>query len=143
MTDDPRRNAPPCPLKTCRAVAGDLWCYTPTGFRRHWHAARWRIVEGGQPKAETAAGALSGRRPSEAQHRILAWAIHQAGYYDLSGYTFHGDAQRRAAMTAMADPARGWFARVRATDHGTLYKITDAGRAAFQRYENWMNGVTG
>lgn len=140
MTDDPRRNAPACPKPGCGAPVGDPWCYTLTGFRRHWHAPRRRLADGQKPATPPAAGALAGHRPSEAQHRMLAVAIRQDGYYELSGYNFHGDAQRRATMHAMVDPARGWFSHVKEVQHGTLYRITAAGRAAWQRYENWMEG---
>ncbi len=139
---DPRRDSPPCRHKGCGAQRGDRWCYTATGFRRHWHAVRRADVDNppaaGQPTAP--AGKLARRRPSEAQQRILGAAMGNGGLYELSGYTFHGDAQRRAAMGAMSNPARGWFTRLRETQHGTLYEITNAGRAAFYRYEEWMQG---
>lgn len=139
---DPRRSAPACPTKSCRAVAGDPWCYTATGFRRHMHAARWALIEG-KPVSERPAGSMAGRRPSHLQADILSWAIaDENGQWELSGYTFSGDAQRRAAMLAMSDEPRGWFTKVRETDHGTLYQVTDVGRAAWQRYDDWMNGRT-
>jgi hypothetical protein len=140
VVTDPRTVAPDCPLKTCSATVGDVWCYTPTGFRRHWHAARRAVVAGATAPAVPAAGKLAGRRPSEAQQRILAAAMAGGGMYELSGYTFHGDAQRRAAMTAMADQARGWFRQLHHTDHGTMFEITDTGRNAYYRYKDWMNG---
>lgn len=137
---DPRRNAPACPRPSCGARAGDPWCLTATGFPRGMHAARLALIRGEEPAAGKPAGALTGRRPSEAQQRILVQAAAAGGLYELSGYRFHGDAQRRAAMTAMADDARGWFREVRHTDHGTLFEITTAGRSAAYRYEDWMNG---
>jgi hypothetical protein len=137
---DPRPAAPACPFRGCGAQAGDLWCYTPTGFRRHWHACRRAAAQGtpvtdGKPTPGRPVG-----RPTHKQADILAWAINNGGEYEVSGYTFRGDAQKRAAMRAMTDASRGWFEQVRHTDHGTLYKITDAGLAASARYENWLNG---
>jgi len=137
---DPRRNAPACP--TCVAQAGDVWCYTATGFRRHWHAARRRAADGQPAPEQKPAGHLTGRRPSDKQANILAAAIAGDDTYEVSGYGFHGEAQKRAAMLAMADEARGWFRHLRETQHGTLYEITDAGRDAAARYETWMNGGT-
>lgn len=137
---DPRGNAPACPRDRCRATAGDLWCYTATGFRRHWHAARRLLAAGQNPPAAAADGSRTGQRPSEAQQRILTQAVAGGGLYEVSGYTFAGDAQRRAAMTAMAGPACGWFRHVQETPHGDVYEITDAGRRAYYRYQDWMNG---
>lgn len=137
---DPRQAAPPCPFKPCRAQAGDRFCYTATGFPRHWHAARVRAAAGHDQAAARPAGHLAGRRPTDAQHRILSQAVADDGRYELSGYRFHGDAQRRSAMQSMSGPERGWFSPVGETPHGTLYKITEDGLAAWQRYETWMNG---
>ena len=144
MADDvlsyPRRNSPACAFKGCGAQAGDRWCYTATGFRRHWHAVR-RATAAGQPApAGKPAGSLAGRRPSDKQADMLAWAIHGDGTYEVSGYGLRGEAQKRNAMNSMADESRGWFRRLRETDDGTLYEITDAGRQASARYETWMNG---
>jgi hypothetical protein len=75
---------------------------------------------------------------------MLSWALaDKRGRVEISGYTFHGDARRRATMLSMADPTRRWFTHVKETDHGTLYEITDDGRAAWKRYEDWMNGGRG
>lgn len=137
---DPRRDAPACPTATCRAGKGNPWCYTATGFPRAMHTARLKLIAGAAP-AEKTAGSLAGKRPSHLQADILGWAIADPdGQWELSGYRFRGDAQRRAAMLAMAADTRGWFSHVRETDHGTLYQVTDAGRAAWQRYDDWMNG---
>lgn len=132
---DPRVNTPACRHPDCGALAGDPACYTATGFPRGQHKVRWK------PAAPTPEpGSLSDRRPSSKQHDIMRQAMAAGGLYELSGYRFHGDAQRRAAMQPMADPARGWFRRVRDTDHGTLYDLTDAGRNAYYRYQDWMDG---
>lgn len=138
MTDDIRRKAHDCP--DCTARAGDLNCYTATGFPRPWHARRRRLALGETLPDKPAAGSLAGKRPTHKQAEILGWAIANNNQYELSGYRFHGDAQRRAAMTPMADETRGWFDHVRETDHGTLYKITEGGLTAFARYEAWMRG---
>lgn len=136
--DDPRVNTPACTHAGCGALAGDPNCYTATGFPRAQHKVRWET-----PKAPGAPGSLSGRRPTDKQHELMFWAMREGGLYELSGYRFSGDAQRRASMASMADPQRGWFRKVRETAHGTLYELTDAGRAAYYRYEDWMNGGTG
>jgi hypothetical protein len=135
---DPRRNPVACPEPTCGAQQGDLWCYTPTGFRRGFHSSR-RALALGQP-APAKKKPSTDARPSHKQGDMLAWAIHHDGQYEVSGYTFHGEAQKRAAMNAMVE--RSWFRRLRDTDHGTLYEITDDGRQASARYENWMSGGT-
>jgi hypothetical protein len=126
----------------CGAQAGDPWCYTATGFRRHQHAVRVRDAQGVPPAAEKPAGSLAGRRPTDKQYLIILAAANGEGCYEVSGYGFHGEAQIRAAMDAMVDDARGWFTRVRETQHGTLFQLTDAGRTAGIRYETWMNGGT-
>jgi hypothetical protein len=69
---------------------------------------------------------------------MLAWALAHGGTYEVSGYTFRGEAQKRAAMNSMVE--RAWFRRLRNTDQGTLYEVTDDGKAASARYEAWMNG---
>lgn len=138
---DLRKNPVPCTFRGCGAQQGDLNCYTATGFPRPWHAVRRSAAAGETPAAAPAAGSASGRRPTHKQADILLSAVHNdSGEYEVSGYRFHGDAQRRQAMDSMVGPARGWFERVRHTDHGTLYKITDAGRAASDRYEAWLGG---
>ena len=141
MTGDPRVNTPDCPHPGCPAKAGNAWCYTATGFPRSMHAARLALIAGEAPKTGPADGSLAARRPSHLQADILSWALADpAGRWELSGYRFRGDAQRRSAMAAMSHPARGWFTHVKETDHGTLYEITDAGREAWGRYEIWMSG---
>lgn len=137
---DIRKNPPACPLPTCPAGEGDRFCYTATGFPRQWHTARRKRALGDTAPEPSAAGSLAHRRPSEAQHRLLAQAMAGGGVYELSGYRFHGDAQRRRAMQAMAGTERGWFRHVRETPHGTVYEITDDGRSAYYRYEDWMDG---
>lgn len=134
---DPRLNAPACPRAGCNAAAGELWCYTATGFRRHWHTARRQLAAGATVPASKPNPNV---RPSHKQADMLAFAVTAGGgQYEVSGYTFAGDAQKRAAMRAMVE--RGWFRRVRDTDHGTLYEVTDDGKAAAARYETWMNGT--
>lgn len=133
---DPRRNPVPCPEKTCAAGQGCMWCYTATGFRRHWHASRRRLALG-QPTPEKKPPS-STVRPSHKQADMLGWTIANGDVYEVSGYTFRGEAQKRAAMNSMVE--RGWFRKLRTTDHGTLYQVTDDGRAASARYENWLNG---
>lgn len=128
--------APACPF--CRAQAGDRWCYTATNFRRHWHAMRWALVDAAKAAAVQPARKPRAKRASEAQYRIMVAAMGAGGLYELSGYTFHGDAQRRAAMRAMVD--RGWFRYVRETQHGSLHELTNDGRNAFYAYEEWMRG---
>jgi hypothetical protein len=88
------------------------------------------------------AGRNAHRRPSEKQAHILAQAADDGGLYELSGYGFHGEAQRRAAVLAMVDESRAWMRHVRETQHGDLYEITNGGRDALARYRQWMNGVT-
>jgi hypothetical protein len=138
---------PACPLATCTAGAGVSHCYTATGFPRPMHAVRValmqdtvRAADSTPPAAPRPAGRLTGRRPSDKQAAILAAAIRGGGMYELSGYRFAGDAQRRAAVVAMADDARGWMREVEETEHGTLYEITNEGRDAEARYRAWMNG---
>ncbi len=139
MTDI-RRNSPACP--SCPAQAGDLACYTATGFPRHWHARRRTLALGGTLPAAKPAKSRAGARPSHKQADILASAISNDGVYEVSGYRFRGDAQRRSAMAAMSDDTRGWFTHAGETPHGTLYKITQTGRDAWARYEAWMRGET-
>lgn len=134
---DPRVDAPACPHSGCGAQAGDPRCYTRTGFPRHQHAVRKKT-----DAREKVAGKLAARRPSDAQHRIMQQAMGGGGLYELSGYRFRGDAQRQSAMAAMADVERGWFRFVEERQHGTLYELTEAGRLAYYRYEDWMNGDT-
>lgn len=135
---DPRRNPVPCPERTCIAGQGDMWCYTATGFRRHWHVSRRRLALGqAGPEKKKPSGT---GRPSHKQADMLAYAIATGGTYEVSGYTFNGEAQKRAAMNSMV--ARGWFRRSGSNDHGTLYEVTDDGKAASARYENWLNGGT-
>jgi hypothetical protein len=139
---DPRVGTPPCPVTSCRAPAGSTWCVTPTGFRRHMHTVRRRMIDGAPAPAAKPAGSLVRRRPTRPQAGLLAVAVTgPAGEVEVSGYTFSGDAQRRAAMAAMTDPARGWFTYVRSTAHCEVYAVTDAGRAAWRRYEDWMEGT--
>jgi hypothetical protein len=103
------------------------------------HAARLRLIAGEAAPAPPAAGSRTGSRPSHIQARLLGRALDNAdGEWELSGYRFNGDAQRRAAMQAMAGETRRWFVKVRDTEHGTLYRITAEGRAAFGRYAKWM-----
>lgn len=132
---DPRLNTPDCPRSGCGAKAGDPQCYSATGFPVPMHKVRLHGAA-----REKVAGRLAHRRPSDKQYLILAAAVDAGGMYELSGYRFAGDAQRRAAMTAMVDVERGWFVRLRDTQHGTLYEITDAGRNAYYRYVDWMDG---
>lgn len=139
---DPRVDTPPCPLASCRAAAGSTWCVTPTGFRRHMHTVRRRMIDGTPAPAPKPAGSLVRRRPTRPQAGLLAAAVTgESGEVEVSGYTFRGDAQRRAAMAAMTDEARGWFTYVRSTAHCEVYAVTAAGRAAWQRYDAWMNGA--
>lgn len=139
---------PVCPLATCDAPAGASYCLTPTGFRRPLHDVRVAAMQAtaaGTPAPaveQPPAGRLAHRRPSEKQVKILAVAADDGGLYELSGYGFHGEAQRRAAVLAMVDDSRGWMRHVRETQHGTLYEITNEGRSALARYRDWMNGVT-
>jgi hypothetical protein len=133
---DIRRNAVACPEPNCKAQEGDLSCYTATGFPRGWHASRRRLALGRPDPAKKAPS--PDVRPSHKQADMLAWAIANDGRYEVSGYTFHGDAQKRAAMDSMV--GRTWFRRLHHTDHGTLYEITDEGRQASGRYERWMSG---
>ncbi len=142
---DPVTTIPACRHKTCGARPGDRNCYTPTGFVRHWHVIRVNDAAAGDQTTEpdrAPAGRLAGRRPSEKQAGILAQAVHNGGLYEMSGYSFAGDAQRRAATLSMAGEERGWFQHVRETQHGTLYEITPAGRDALARWDAWMNGGT-
>lgn len=139
---------PGCPLATCEAGAGDSRCYTATGFPRPMHTARIQLMQTIAQVADTApaaeprpAGRLTGRTPSPKQGRILAAAIRGGGIYELSGYRFAGDAQRRAAVLAMADDARGWMRELRETPHATLYEITPEGRNAEARFRE-KNGET-
>lgn len=132
---DPRLNTPDCGHLGCNAKAGDPWCYTRTGFPRSMHAVRRRGAA-----QDKVAGKRAALRPSEKQYQIMQAAVDGGGMYELSGYRFAGDAQRQAAMAAMADVERGWFVRVRDTQHGTLYEITDTGRNAYYRYIDWMDG---
>jgi hypothetical protein len=145
----PAVNIPACRYKTCGAREGDRRCYTTTGWARHMHAIRVQDITAAAntttvPAAapeQNPAGHLTGRRPSDKQAGILAQAANDDnGQYELSGYGFHGEAQRRAAVSAMTDPARGWLRHVRETRHGTLYQITTPGRAALTRYTTWMSG---
>jgi hypothetical protein len=140
---DPRADAPECTQKGCGAQAGDPWCYSGPGrFRRHWHAVRVAAAKGHAAPPAKKAGSLAGRLPTDKQAHIIAVAAAtESGPYEVSGYGFHGEAQTRRAMDAMTDPARGWFEHVRETQHGTLFKLTGAGRAINTRYENWMNGA--
>jgi hypothetical protein len=140
LKGDPRVNAPQCPLKTCKAAAGTTYCVTPTGFRRGFHKARLALIETGKAPVEKPAGSLTDRRPSHAQADMLAAAISRGGLFEVSGYNFHGDAGRRATMQAMADEARDWFTFSHSTAHCEVYQITDAGRAAWRRYDDWMHG---
>lgn len=134
------KTPPACTFRGCGAQAGDRWCYTATGFRRHMHAVRRRLIAG-EPAAEKSAGSLAGRKPTDAQAKMLGAAIAtDDGLFEVSGYNHHGDAQRRATMKAMTDPARGWFTFAHSTAHCEVYRITDAGRAAWQRYDDWMHG---
>lgn len=138
---DPRVDAPACPLKTCDAGAGTPYCVTPTGWRRGFHAARLKLIESGTTPAEKPAGGLAGRRPTHPQADMLQAAIAaKDGMFEVSGYTFTGDAQRRATMQAMVDAKRGWFVYTHSTAHCEVYRVTDAGRAAWQRYDDWMHG---
>lgn len=136
---------PACTLATCGAPAGARYCLTPTGFRRPLHAVRVAAIEAAAatpitPAAPRPAGRLAHRRPSDKQARLLAQAVNNGGLYELSGYGFHGEAQRRTAVLAMTDDARGWMRHVRQTQHGDLYEITNGGRDALARYQTWMNG---
>lgn len=138
---------PACPLATCTAGAGVSHCYTATGFPRPMHAVRVTLMQQAATAADSTppveprpAGHLAGRRPSDKQALILAAAIRNGGVYELSGYRFAGDAQRRAAVLAMANDSRGWMRKLRETEHGTLYEITNEGRNAEARYRAWMNG---
>lgn len=138
---DPRVDSPACPLKTCNVGAGTPYCVTPTGFRRGFHAARLRLIESGTAPAVKPAGSLAGRRPTYAQGDMLEAAIAVwPELFEVSGYTFHGDAQRRATMQSMVDEKRGWFVYSHSTAHCEVYRITDDGRAAWQRYDDWMHG---
>lgn len=132
---DPRQNPVACPEPSCRAEQGDMWCYTPTGWRRHWHAKRIRLALGEPAPAPRKPS--TGGRPSHKQGDMLAWAIDHGGTYEITGYTFAGEAQKRAAMTAMV--AKDWFRKAGPSQHGTLYEITDGGRQASARYEKWMH----
>ena len=127
-----RPEAVRCPRVTCRAPAG-IACVTATGYQRPPHHDRITQAAGKAPAGLKPAGSLTGRRPTPAQQRILAQAVNNGGGYELSGYRFHGDAQRRAAMGAMVDEARGWFVRREVTADGTVFEVTDAGRAAHTR----------
>lgn len=139
---------PACTLATCGAAAGTRYCLTPTGFRRPLHAVRVAAIQAAAagtpapPAPERPAGRHAHRRPSDKQARILAQAADSGGLYELSGYGFHGEAQRRTAVLAMVDNARGWMRHVRQTQHGDLYEITNGGRDALARYRAWMNGGT-
>lgn len=133
---DPRLNTPDCAHLGCGAKAGDTRCYTRTGFPRSMHAVRRKTTA-----LARVAGRLAGRRPTEKQHHLMAQAMANGGMYELSGYRFHGDAQRQAAMASMADPARGWFRHVTETQHGAVYELTGAGRLAYYRYEDWMRSA--
>lgn len=139
---------PACTLATCGAGAGVSYCLTPTGFRRPMHAVRvaaLRATADGIPVVSappTPAGKNAHRRPSEKQANILGRAVDNGGLYELSGYGFHGEAQKRQAVLAMADPSRGWMRHVQETQHGTVYEITNEGRDALARYRDWMNGAT-
>lgn len=138
---DPRVDSPACPLATCGMKAGTAYCVTPTGFRRGFHAARRRLIETGQAPAAKPAGHLAGRRPTYPQADMLAAAVSKEGkgLCEVSGYTFHGDAQRRATMQSMVDPARGWFEFSHSTAHCEVYRITAAGRAAYERFLAWYH----
>lgn len=139
---------PACELVTCGAPAGASYCLTPTGFRRPLHAVRLAAMQAtadGQdtpPPAPAPAGRHAHKRPTEKQAGILARAEADGGLYELSGYGFSGEAQRRAAVLSMVNDTRGWMRHVRETTHGTLYEITSPGRGALARYRDWMNGVT-
>lgn len=126
---DPRLTASNCPR--CTAKAGDPLCYTTSGYPRPMHVVRRNAVV-------PVPGRLAARRPSARQHAMMSQALTNGGLYELSGYQFAGDAQRRAAMTAAADVEHGWFRHVRETAHGTLFELTEEGRLAYYRYEDWM-----
>ncbi len=140
LLTDPRAHAPACTYEGCGAQAGDLWCYTATRFRRPWHYVRRQAAAGESAPAPKPAGSLTNRRPSHKQGDMLAFAIANGGTYEVSGYGFHGEAQKRNAMLAMVNEARGWFRHLRETQHGTLYEITEAGWLASDRYETWLSG---
>lgn len=138
---------PACPLTTCNAAATVSHCYTATGFPRPMHAARVAVMQAAAAGADVGpavppapAGRKTGSRPSQKQAGILAAAIARGGLYELSAYRFAGDAQKRAAVLAMADDARGWMRKADETPHATLYEITVEGRNAEARYRDWMNG---
>lgn len=87
-------------------------------------------------------GHLAGRRPSHKMADILAAALRDGGQFETCEWSISGASAARAAVYAMAADARGWMTKVRNTADGELYQVTDAGRAAWQRYDDWMNGRT-
>jgi hypothetical protein len=135
---------PACPHPGCGAATGDRYCYTPTGFIRHLHTVRKHAIEvaAGRtgPAPEKKAGRNTRSRPKDKQALILAAAVADGGLYEVSGYGFHREAQRRASVLSMVDESRGWMTHLRETQHGDLYEITTEGRNALARYQAWLRG---
>jgi hypothetical protein len=122
-----------CPTpKGCGSPAGQ-GCRSPRGNPAPVHRVRLVVARGG------AVGlADAGARPSQKQAGILAAAVAAGGIYWVSQYDHHGDAARRRSMRIMVD--RGWFELRDSGAHDDRYEITNLGRNAYARYQEWMNG---
>ncbi len=122
-----------CPTpQGCGASAGAS-CVTPSGYASAPHRVRTVVARGGQ------AGPVNkGGRPSYTQGDMLGAAIANDGSYPLIPAGFHGAAPVRQAMTAME--RKGWFVFRRSGPTEDWYEITEDGRDAHVRYENWYFG---
>lgn len=120
-----------CPTpKGCGRPAGK-GCVTEQGYSARTHRVRLVVARGGTPTPIKKDG-----RPSHSQADMLAAAAANGGIFLLCGYNFHGvDAQRRT-MVAMRN--KGWMEFRESGPHEDRYEMTNDGRNALARYQEWM-----
>lgn len=123
-----------CPLpRGCGRPAGQ-GCVTAQGYSSAAHRVRIVVARGGRP-----APVKKDSRPSRAQADMLAAAVAGGGIYLLCGYSFHGVDRLRRSMKAMVD--KDWFEFREALQAEDRYEITNGGRNALARYQEWMGGI--
>lgn len=133
LADRPLALKVACPEpKGCGRPAGKK-CVTAQGYSTPVHKIRVIVARGGTPTPVN-----KGARPSHNQADMLAAAIANGGIYLLCGYNFHGVDQLRRTMRACV--TKQWFELREYGQHEDRYEITNAGRNAHARYQEWMDG---
>jgi hypothetical protein len=122
-----------CPKpRGCGRPAGQ-GCVTAQGYATTTHRPRLVVARGGTPPPVNKKA-----RPSHTQADMLAAATANGGVFLLCGYNFHGVDQQRRTMKSMVD--KEWFEFRESLAHEDRYEITNDGRNALARYEEWMTG---